>query len=175
MAVEGNRPYPIHSFPVAALAPKRHSLHCSLVAFIRQNLQHTPPDFVPVGSWFFITLCCETRSLNQLCLPPASASLLEDARFYHEQHHWTLHLFLLMPDHLHLIAGFPQGEIMSTVIRNWKRLTARRAGIRWQRNYSDHRLRPEDGLQEKSTYIRQNPVRAGLIEDAEAWPHYINF
>lgn len=79
-----------------------------------------------------------------------------------------------MPDHLHLIAGFPKTESMSSVIRDWKRLTARRAGIVWQRNYFDHRVRPNEGLQQKTDYIRDNPVRAGLVKVAEDWPHFID-
>lgn len=64
---------------------------------------------------------------------------------------------------------------MSAVIRDWKRLTARRAGINWQRNYFDHRIRPGEGLQRKDDYIRQNPVRAGLVRHPDEWPHYVDY
>jgi putative transposase len=141
----------------------------------RKTLPHVPPAFVPTGSWFFITICCQQRGANQLCLSGISASLLADACHYHSINRWVLHLFLLMPDHLHLIVGFPTAEDMSNVIRDWKRLTARRAGINWQRNYFDHRVRPEEGLQQKTDYIRNNPVRAGLIGSAEDWPHNIDY
>lgn len=141
----------------------------------RKALGHVPPAFVPDGAWFFITICCRQRGLNQLCLPATSAALLENGIIYHTTQRWVLHLLLLMPDHLHLIAGFPAGENMSEVIRNWKRLTARRPGIDWQRNYFDHRVRPNEGLQLKSEYIRQNPVRAGLVKNAEVWPHYVDY
>ena len=100
---------------------------------------------------------------------------MADGIFYHVQKRWVLHLLLLMPDHLHLIAGFPNGEIMSEVIRNWKRLTVRRNGVVWQRNYFDHRVRPDEGLQLKTDYIRQNPVRAGLINNAEDWPYFVDY
>jgi len=114
--------------------------------------------------------------MNQLCQPAISAELLADGIFYHDQQRWALHLLLLMlmPDHLHLIAGFPKQETMSEVIRNWKRLAARRNGITWQRNFFDHRVRPNEGLQIKSDYIRQNPVRAGLVDTPEAWPHFVD-
>ena len=100
---------------------------------------------------------------------------MNDATFYHRQRHWGLHLFLLMPDHLHLIAAFPQEANMSEVIRGWKRLTARRTGVDWQRNYFDHRVRPDEGLQQKSDYIRQNPVRPGLVRRAEDWPYFVDY
>ncbi len=136
-------------------------------------MSHIPPPSVR-DSWFFITICCQTRGRNQLCTPDTTAGLIEDAAFYHRQQRWILHLFLLMPDHLHMIAGFPQEENMSEVIRSWKRLTAKRADISWQRNYFDHRVRPDEGLHLKSEYIRQNPVRAGLIARAEDWPYYVD-
>jgi len=101
--------------------------------------------------------------------------LLADGAFYHSSQRWFLHIFLLMPDHLHLIAGFPKVEGMSDVIRDWKRLTARRAGINWQRNYFDHRVRPIDGLHQKTEYIRNNPVRGGLVKTAEEWPHFVDY
>ncbi len=142
---------------------------------MRKQLPHCPPAFVSSGSWFFITLCCQRRNRNQLCLPGIGSSLIEDAINYHRQRSWVIHLFLLMPDHVHLIAGFPPDKIMSDVIRNWKRLTARRAKIEWQRNYFDHRLRPGENLQQKTDYIRQNPVRAGLIRNADDWPHFADY
>lgn len=141
----------------------------------RKTLQHTPPAFVPTDSWFFITLCCQRRGTNQLCLPGVSEVLLSDGIFYHDHKRWVLHQLLLMPDHLHLIAGFPKVESMSAVIRDWKRLTARRAGVDWQRNYFDHRVRADEGLQEKTDYIRKNPVRAGLVNVAEDWPHFVDY
>jgi len=141
----------------------------------RKTLGHFPPAFVSSGSWFFFTICCLQRGANQLCRPTISPLLLEDGVFYHTSRRWALHILLLMPDHLHLIAGFPREEAMSQVIRDWKRLTARRAGIVWQRNYFDHRVRPDEGLQLKTDYIRQNPVRAGLVSTAESWPHFVDY
>jgi REP element-mobilizing transposase RayT len=146
-----------------------------MVPGTRIPLQHIPPSFVADGSWFFITLCCQQRGRNQLCLPNVSSMLLADGVFYHARQRWALHLLLLMPDHVHLIAGFPKAESMSEVMRSWKRLSARRAGLDWQRNYFDHRVRPDEGLELKTDYIRQNPVRAGLVKSAEEWPHCVDY
>ena len=35
-------------------------------------------------------------------------------------------------------------------------------------------VRPDEGLQQKSAYVRQNPVRAGLVRAAEDWPHFVD-
>ncbi len=40
----------------------------------------------------------------------------------------------------------------------------------WQRGFFDHLLRNSDSYSEKWKYVEQNPVRAGLVADAEDWP-----
>jgi putative transposase len=40
-----------------------------------------------------------------------------------------------------------------------------------QTHYYDRNLENEDKLQEKLTYIHNNPVRAGLVAEACDWPH----
>jgi putative transposase len=133
----------------------------------RVPLQHTPPAFVPEGSWFFVTICCHQRGANQLAVPIIGRGLLADAIHYHRSGVWNLHLMLLMPDHLHAILAVGCGGGLSETIRNWKRMTARMHGVRWQRNFFDHRLRAGESLDLKARYIRENPVRAGLVSRAE--------
>lgn len=63
--------------------------------------------------------------------------------------------------------------MMRTVVTQWKSYTAKTlgaAGVRWQRGFFDHRLRCDESLDAKSSYIRTNPVRAGLVARAEEWP-----
>jgi hypothetical protein len=60
---------------------------------------------------------------------------------------------------------------LSQLIRNYKRITAKMAGIRWQRDFFDHRLRHDESLAEKFAYISQSPVRAGLIHSERDWPY----
>ena len=50
---------------------------------------------------------------------------------------------------------------------------ARTTGIKWQRNYFDHRVRKDESLVEKADYILNNPVRARLVTCAEEWPFSI--
>jgi putative transposase len=140
----------------------------------RVPLQHVPPSFVPDGCWFFVTICCEQRGLNQLARPGTGAGLLADATLYHQQNLWCLHLLLLMPDHLHAMVAVAPGLRLSDAVRNWKRLTARMRGVRWQRGFFDHRLRPGESLELKSSYIRENPVRAGLVSRREDWPFFVD-
>jgi hypothetical protein len=50
----------------------------------------------------------------------------------------------------------------------------REAGIpapHWQKGFFDHVLRTQESLRVKWTYVRRNPVRAGLVDDPDAWPY----
>jgi REP element-mobilizing transposase RayT len=40
----------------------------------------------------------------------------------------------------------------------------------WQKTFFDHLLRSSDSYSEKWSYVRENPVRAGLVKKAEEWP-----
>jgi putative transposase len=75
-----------------------------------------------------------------------------------------------MPDHLHGIVIFPERFEIQKMIREWKRWLTRQYQFAWQDGFFEHRLRSQDSAVEKAEYIRMNPVRAGLVENADSWP-----
>jgi len=77
----------------------------------------------------------------------------------------------MMPDHIHGLISFPSDHGPSCVIGQWKEFTAKRLGLKWQRDFFDHRLRTAESFREKSDYILNNPVRRGLVRCAEDWPY----
>ena len=87
---------------------------------------------------------------------------------------WYLELLLLMPDHLHALIAIDGEASLSSIVTSFKRATSRFAKVRWQRNFFDHRLRHDESSDEKEIYIRQNPVRAGLIENEDDWPYVLD-
>lgn len=137
----------------------------------RKRLLHDVPSWVPEGATFFITINSLPRGLNQLAIPPIANALMESIATRIERGQWWPRLVLFMPDHLHALMVFPAGQDLSKVVRDWKRFTARNTGIRWQRDFFDHRIRNERSLEEKWHYVAQNPVRAGLVPNAEDWPY----
>lgn len=139
----------------------------------RRGLHHAPPAWVKTGAIFFVTICCENREKNQLCLPTNAEILFNAARHYHDQQEWFLRLMLLMPDHLHAIIIPAPSISLGFVVGNWKRFMAKQTDIAWQKNVFDHRLRSNESWDEKAAYIRANPVRAGLIGQNETWPFQI--
>lgn len=81
-----------------------------------------------------------------------------------------MRLLVLKPDHLHALVSLAE-EALRKTITDWKSLVARTAKIEWQRDFFGHRLRKEEKLDLKAAYIRENPVRAGLVAHAANW-HY---
>jgi REP element-mobilizing transposase RayT len=77
-----------------------------------------------------------------------------------------------MPDHLHLLATVPAETQLEHLLAHWKRHVARTCGVRWQRDFFEHRLRRDEHFEAKLEYLRQNPVRAGLVVRPEDWPHF---
>ncbi|MFA5258089.1 MAG: transposase [Opitutales bacterium] len=136
----------------------------------RKWLHHILPPWVGSSPNYFITLCCDERTTNQLCTDPNGHILLDAARHYHEGNKWYLHIILLMPDHLHAIVCLPPNEQLPRLIADFKKYTARAAGIEWQKGFFEHRLRNDESLDEKLNYIAMNPVRKGLVDSPDKWP-----
>ena len=83
-------------------------------------------------------------------------------------------LFLIMPDHLHMLASFPNGRVKETC-GAWKGYLRKTLGVRFQSDCFEHRIRNAAEFAEKWNYICQNPVRKGLVASAEEWPYWMSF
>jgi len=137
----------------------------------RKNFDHTTPTWVHGRPIYFITQCASQRGVNQLCHPNVSKNIFAATQHYQNQLRWHAHLLLLMPDHLHALISFPKAETMQQVVRSWKHYLSYKYNLEWQRDFFDHRLRSDESHQEKIAYIRNNPVRAGLIVTSCDWPY----
>lgn len=134
------------------------------------RLHHRVPGWVKTGARFHIRIRTLFPPDVVLAEPKKAGALLAAAKAYHDSGHWWCDLCLLMPNHLHALLAFPADVTMSTVVRNWKRGTARIHGIKWQDNYFDHRIRNEKEADEAWWYIRRNPVVKGLCRSEDDWP-----
>ena len=133
------------------------------------KLYHEVPGWVEPGSVFHIRMKIHSGS-RPFINNSIAENVIDSVIFYNEKMKWHSHLFLLMPDHVHALLSFPRGKGMSSTIRDWKRFHTKHNKIKWQGNYFDHRIRNEDEFVEKASYIRMNPVRAGLCEKVDDWP-----
>ena len=84
---------------------------------------------------------------------------------------------MILPDHLHFFVALPDDVKLGVWIGTLKRVLARAveaAGSSdpiWQRGFFDHLLRSSESYSQKWNYVRENPVRAGLVSDATDWPY----
>jgi putative transposase len=136
----------------------------------RVRLPHEAPWWVPEGSFFFITINCMQRDVNQLCRVGVGDGVLAAAAHNHDKLAWHCRLMLLMPDHLHAVIAFPPVPGMKKALENWKHYMATHQQVDWQRDFFDHRLRTHHELEQKISYILMNSVRRGLCERPEEWP-----
>jgi putative transposase len=82
-----------------------------------------------------------------------------------------------MPDHVHFFIVVPQDipHALSEWIKGLKRSLTRvldEQGVsspHWQKGFFDHVMRSRESYSEKWEYVRNNPVRAGLVLEADAW------
>jgi putative transposase len=86
--------------------------------------------------------------------------------------------YMIMPDHVHLFCGpaTVPAESLSNWVSYWKSYSANRwfaagpcALKLWQREFWDRQLRWHQSYTECWSYVRHNPVRAGLVGTAEQW------
>ena len=112
---------------------------------------------------------------------PAIAHQIIEAWNHFDGDRYRLLAWVVMPNHVHLLIQ-PNAEIpLSRIIQSWKSFTSRKiaawcaerkipAFCGWQRDYWDRYIRDEIHFSNACAYIRENPVRAGLVQQAEDWP-----
>ena len=93
------------------------------------------------------------------------------------QHPFYLTAWVLLPDHWHAICTPVYPRTISLVMKSFKNsstvlINRRRAerGELWQARFFDRALRTVKEYNEKVEYIHLNPVKAGLVQQADEWP-----
>jgi putative transposase len=141
-------------------------------------MAHPPriPVWLPLSQEviYFITMCVDGR--QPVLVNPSAFRALQAA--IDNIKRWQVIAAVLMPDHLHAIAtplerDAPVGEFVALLKRRMRKDLNAKWG--WQSGSFDHLLRSDESAQQKWDYMRENPVRAGLIKRWEDWPYAIGF
>ena len=123
-------------------------------------------------NWVFLTVNAEKRE-RWLANALVQKNLHEI--WEHTAKAWLVSDYVLMPDHLHLFcAPFDLKFTIERWIGFWKDRLAKR-GLElgtFQDGGFHHRLRDDESYSEKWQYVRQNPVRHGLVSTPEEWPYF---
>jgi len=109
---------------------------------------------------------------------PMAHLFLDTLARYRNQGRFLIHEFVLMPDHFHLLLT-PAPEISLE-----KALQLLKGGFSfrvkhelesnaevWQEGFTEHRVKNAEDFERHAVYIRDNPVRARLAENAAAYPY----
>jgi REP element-mobilizing transposase RayT len=126
---------------------------------------------------YFITTCCAHRR-PLLATGPVAAILIEEWHTARARHGWTVGRYVILPDHVHFFcASAVDAKPLAEFVGAWKQWTSKRlqraggrAGPVWQPEFFDHVLRSAASAEQKWHYVRDNPVRAGLVTAADQWP-----
>ena len=123
----------------------------------------------------FVTFCKGTRNPFT---PEARGAILQHCLHDHGKR-YELHAVVVMADHVHLLLtplrdekGWPYA--LPTILKWLKGTSARSvnkllgsSGPVWQEESFDHVLRSQESFEKKLEYLRQNPVRRGLVKKPE--------
>lgn len=123
---------------------------------------------------FFVTTCTALR--RPLLARREIHTALEAFAQAGPEHGAWLGAYVLMPDHLHFFLALDDARAeLSRWVKSLKNTLSKQlrpigvAAPHWQKGFFDHVLRSEESYDEKWNYVRDNPVRAGLVEDWEKW------
>jgi REP element-mobilizing transposase RayT len=136
------------------------------------------PHYQQADRPLFVTF----RKLDREPFSPEGRSLVLQHCLHDRGTKYQLHAVVVMPEHVHLLLtpmrdsqGWPFGLAM--ILKLIKGTSARSvnkflesSGPVWQEESFDHVIRGAASFEEKLGYIRQNPVRRGLVARPEDYP-----
>ena len=91
-------------------------------------------------------------------------------------HGLAIHAYVLMPNHVHLLATPAAGDTLALVMQSlgrryvrWFNVRHGRTGTLWEGRYRSAVVETDRYLLACMRYIEMNPVRAGLVDDPSAY------
>src|SRR6266850_1223711 len=135
----------------------------------RRNLPHIEKD----NRAHFVTFI----TFKRWVLPAAARDLVLSSCMHLNGKKLTLHAAVVMPEHVHMIFSMLQKPgsgpySLAEILNPIKGYSAHkinelfdRKGTVWLDESLDHVLRSQEKLEAKIEYLRQNPVRRGLVRD----------
>jgi putative transposase len=139
------------------------------------------PHWQVGGSIYFVTFRSQRGPLPPVALRQVCSHIL-----YDHGKRYDLLFGVVMPDHVHVIfqprakepgTWFDLAEIM----KGLKGASARRInqllgthGTVWQDESYDRIIRDDQELEEKLSYMHQNPVKAGLVANPEDYEFFVS-
>ena len=158
---------------------------------LQSKIMSRPPRIPSWLPWeqstdYFITFCVAKR--KRVLDNDDTWRICRD--IFNKLDRWTILAAISMPDHLHLLTS-PVADRDASVAAftkwfkrwfndgYWNSRPSVADGTsrtwQWQEGCFDRLLRSDESLSEKWKYLRQNPVRAGLVQNPDNWPFQFQF
>ena len=120
---------------------------------------------------------------HRLLQSDRNATLLIDIlRSLVSERKFTLHDFVIMPDHVHLLLTVEDEMTIEKAMQLIKgRFSYRLSheyghkGEVWQRGFSEVQVLGQESMMQHREYIAMNPVKAGLVDSPEKYPYCFQF
>ncbi len=128
-----------------------------------------------IGTYFITASAYQKTPLFQ---SQKIASLLIDVLYhYREQRKFLLHSFVIMPDHIHLLitpgTHVTLERAMQFIKGGFSFPVKKELGFGrevWQNSFYDRRVRDALEFDQFLQYIKENPLKRGLVPDAGEYP-----
>ncbi len=115
---------------------------------------------------------------------PEVGSMVVDALMHFDRERYVLHAWVVMSNHVHVVATPQQRHALEDILHSWKSFTAHevqnlaqasrppipKGRPFWQRESYDRLIRDDAELVRRCDYTIRNPVKAGLCSRPEDWP-----
>ena len=121
---------------------------------------------------YYVTFCTRDRTKIP-SLESAQKAIELYRRVGIEKSNIHLNYYVVMPDHVHVLVHGNFGFDLSSWVGGLKRAISKGIEAKpsfWQPGFFDRVLRSEESAEVKWFYLRDNPVRAGLVRHFEDWP-----
>lgn len=113
-----------------------------------------------------------------LVRPKIAGIIIDSIEWIEQNTGWKIPSYVIMPTHVHcLMNGEKADRRLSKVLQLLKGYTAKkvneflkREGAFWSPESFDHWCRNSEKEESAKRYIRNNPVKAGLVKFADDWP-----
>ncbi len=151
-------------------------LPCESALAVKGTMAKPPRDRT-VDGWNVYFVTASTWGHRSLFQTDRMARLFVDTILhYRKEGKFSLHEFVVMPDHFHLLLSPASGVALERAVQFIKGGFSYRvrkelgSGVEvWERGYVDHRIRDVSDYMRHAEYIRRNPVCAHLVAAAEEY------
>ena len=146
---------------------------------MKRSFGRRPPRLERIfatGPLYFVTFCTHERQ-RFLAKDEVHTAFILFAKRAEETSNVAVERYVVMPDHVHLFIRGDYNFRLGPWIGALKQALAkasklsRAKGQIWEEGFFDHILRSNESYAQKWNYVRENPVRAGLVKSTADWPY----